>query len=248
MNQAIAVELQFFFISILWGAIILAAYDVLRIIRRIIKHGIFFLAVEDLIFWMAASVFIFSMIYEQNNGIIRGFSVMGMTIGILLYHYIFRDILVDIIVTLIRTLLRPFVLALKAITRGLKFLLSQAKKAAKFLIRQLKKLLNSVKIAVGKRTRVLSEKRKKHLEEREVIKLNRKREAESRKMKSSGKAVPVLQPAEPVLKREHSLVFERVIPADQRSKEIPADLYNSKSTLASGQRNKKAKVTGTKKE
>jgi hypothetical protein len=63
MNPAISVELHFFLTSILWGVILLVAYDVLRIFRRLIKHDAFFIALEDLIFWVVASLFIFAMIY-----------------------------------------------------------------------------------------------------------------------------------------------------------------------------------------
>ena len=129
MNHAITMELQFFLISILWGAIVLfaydcrrlrpgrflAAYDGFRIIRRIIRHNGFFLAIEDLIFWMIAGLFIFSMIYRENNGVIRGFSVMGMAIGMVLYHYILSDFLVSFITKIIRALLRPFRFIIKKI-------------------------------------------------------------------------------------------------------------------------------------
>lgn len=151
MNQEITVEVQFFLISVLWGGIILLAYDGLRIIRRLINHGTFFLAFEDLIFWVTASVFVFSMIYRQNSGIIRGFSVMGMTIGMVLYHYIFKNSVVEIIVKGIRILLRPFALVIKTVKKGIHFIISKVKKSARFLIRQLKKLFKSVKITVNKR-------------------------------------------------------------------------------------------------
>ncbi|HCR40721.1 MAG TPA: spore cortex biosynthesis protein YabQ, partial [Lachnospiraceae bacterium] len=84
-------------------------------IRRIIRHNGFFLAIEDLIFWMIAGLFIFSMIYRENNGVIRGFSVMGMAIGMVLYHYILSDFLVSFITKIIRALLRPFRFIIKKI-------------------------------------------------------------------------------------------------------------------------------------
>ncbi|MDD4113087.1 MAG: spore cortex biosynthesis protein YabQ, partial [Herbinix sp.] len=63
MNKGITIELQFFMISILWGALVLLAYDLLRILRRIIRHNVLAVAIQDLLFWVLASVFIFALIY-----------------------------------------------------------------------------------------------------------------------------------------------------------------------------------------
>jgi spore cortex biosynthesis protein YabQ len=159
MNQEITVEIHFFLVSLLWGGIILLTYDALRIIRRLIKHGTFFLAFEDLIFWITASVFIFSMMYGQNNGVIRGFSVMGMMIGMIIYHFMFSNFIVNIVVKAIKILLRPFSLVINILKKWIRFVVSRLKKAVKFLFRQLKKLTKSVKIAVYGKSRAIASKR-----------------------------------------------------------------------------------------
>lgn len=166
MNHAITIELKFFLISILWGAIVLLAYDGLRIFRRLIKHNGFFLAVEDLLFWVITSVFIFAMIYQVNNGVIRGFSVMGMAIGMVLYHYILSDIIVSLITKLIFTLLRPLRFILKKIKQFLHFLMGRGRKIAGFFITRLKKLHKSVRIALNRKRQKRNEKKKKRREQK----------------------------------------------------------------------------------
>ena len=178
MNHAITMELQFFLISILWGAIVLLAYDGFRIIRRIIRHNGFFLAIEDLIFWMIAGLFIFSMIYRENNGVIRGFSVMGMAIGMVLYHYILSDFLVSFITKIIRALLRPFRFIIKKIKQLLRFLISIGKRMVNFLFRGLKKCNQSVRITLNNRKQRRNAKRKKR----------RSKKALKKKKKAAGKA------------------------------------------------------------
>ena len=182
VNQAITIELQFFLISILWGGILLLVYDGLRVIRRLIKHDSFFLAVEDLIFWVLASVSIFAMMYRENNGIIRGFSVMGMAIGMVLYHYIFSEILVNIITKFIRTLIRPFTMAYNKIKKFVLFLMSKAKNAIKLLLMQLIKLMKSVRIALTTRKQALTVKRRKNSEKKalEKVKMKEQRQAEQK--------------------------------------------------------------------
>ena len=148
MNPAITIELQFFLLSILWGGLLLLAYDALRIFRRLIKHGAFFIAIEDLIFWLVASLFIFIMIFHKNNGIIRGFSIIGMLLGIILYHFSISEWLVMCFTKLIQTLFSPFKAAIKQIIRLARFLWTFGKKRIISLLFRLKKLKKSGKIAL----------------------------------------------------------------------------------------------------
>jgi spore cortex biosynthesis protein YabQ len=148
MNPAITIELQFFLLSILWGGLLLLAYDVLRIFRRLIKRGAILVAVEDLIFWLLASLFIFTMIFHNNNGIIRGFSIIGMILGIILYHFSISEWLVKSITKLIQTLLSPINAAVKQIIRFVRFLWTLGKKGINNLLYRLKKNKKSVKITL----------------------------------------------------------------------------------------------------
>ncbi len=149
MNRWITIELQFFATSILWGVLILLVYDFLRILRRIIRHNVFFVTAQDLIFWALASIFIYAMIYVKNNGTIRGFSVMGIVIGMVLYHYIFSDWIVKLISSGILLLLRPFSLIIRFISKKIKFLFNKGKKINKKIYEQLKKRIKSIRILIN---------------------------------------------------------------------------------------------------
>ena len=105
-------------------------------------------AVEDLIFWLLASLFIFTMIFHENNGIIRGFSIIGMLLGIILYHFSISDVLVKGLTKLIQTLLSPFKAGIKQILRFFGFLCTPIKKGINNLLFRLKKRMKSVKIAL----------------------------------------------------------------------------------------------------
>ena len=164
MNQGITIELQFFIISILWGALVLLAYDQLRILRRIIRHNTLFIAIQDLVFWTLTSVFIFAMIYVKNSGTIRGFSVMGIVIGMVLYHYIFSDWIVKIISRLILLLLRPFSLAIIYIRKVLRALMNKVRILNNRIYIQLKRMIKSAKISLNKRKQKRIQKSKARLE------------------------------------------------------------------------------------
>ena len=85
MSGAIGLQCTFFLVSVLWGAILFVLYDILRIARRIKKHKWFTIAAEDVLYWILAALLIFRMMYEQNDGIIRGFSILGMGLGMIIY-------------------------------------------------------------------------------------------------------------------------------------------------------------------
>jgi spore cortex biosynthesis protein YabQ len=159
MNEVITIELRFFLISVLWGVILLFVYDILRILRRLLKHNGFFVALEDLIFWVVASVFIFAMMYNQNNGIIRGFSVIGTAAGMVLYHNSLSEWLVLTVTKIIYTLLRPIIYIFKKVKKIILFITNKGKKLYNFLLLQLKELSKSVKIAISRKKQKASAKR-----------------------------------------------------------------------------------------
>lgn len=183
MNEAITVELQFFLISILWGVLIILTYDILRILRRLIPHNAIVLAIEDIIFWVLASLFIFAMIYTMNNGTIRGFSVMGMGIGMTLYHFIFSELFVKWMTKAFLLLLRPICILISRIKRVLKFVVSKLKKVFSKLYFQLKKTVKSVRITLNKKHAVRNAKRTRRME----IKAEKKAEEKSRKAETKNR-------------------------------------------------------------
>lgn len=162
MNDAIMVELRFFCTSVFWGVLLLIFYDVLRIIRRIINHNGFFIAFEDLIYWVVSSLLIFRMMYRQNNGIIRGFAILAMLLGMILYHSALSEFLVDNISGLINKVLAliwkmigiilfPIKWILGRIKRIFVWIYDKIKKFIHFLIKILKKFRKSSKMAVSEK-------------------------------------------------------------------------------------------------
>lgn len=159
MSDAIGMEVQFFLTSVLWGIILLVIYDVLRIIRRIIKHAWFFVAVEDVLFWIVSAFLIFRMMYEQNNGIIRGFSILGMTLGMVVYNQSLSEYMVKWISGLFLWIGKGIRKVAGGIWKPIRFLLRRIKwffqfvgkkitKNGKRSFRGLKKRSKTVKIAL----------------------------------------------------------------------------------------------------
>lgn len=159
MSGQIVSEGKFLLYCFLSGVCITIVYDCLRIFRRVKKHNTGFIALEDLIFWFAAACFLFYMLYETNNGVIRWFSIVGAGAGMLIYKYTIGEHLVEIMSTLINRILDMVSRLLKWIFRPAKRLINRAcnkwKRHRKKMKKQLKKKLTGdikeVKITLCKR-------------------------------------------------------------------------------------------------
>lgn len=159
MSGQIVSEGQFLFYCFLSGICITVAYDCLRIFRRVKRHGTFWVALEDLFFWFGAAIFLFYVLYETNNGVIRWFSIAGAAVGMLVYKYAIGEHLVEIMSTIIKRIQHLVAKALKIVFRPVKRLfnrvLTKLKKGKRKIKKQVKKKLTGdikkVKITLCKR-------------------------------------------------------------------------------------------------
>lgn len=114
MGTLVQWELQYVCVTITVGIGLAVLYDCLRIWRRLIPHGIIWLSVEDVLFWMASALITFAVCFVEDAGNIRWFAVAGEVLGALMYHYTVGRILVKY-VSLI--LLAPFRIVKKALKK-----------------------------------------------------------------------------------------------------------------------------------
>jgi spore cortex biosynthesis protein YabQ len=136
MNDSIFFELDLFVNAFVLGIILIFAYDLLRIFRRIVKHKKMAVALEDTIYWIISGFVVFIMLYEYNDGIIRWFAVAGVAIGMFLYNisiskFIVKyvslgaDKIIKVISRILRILFKPVYLCIKS---SIKLLKKTAKK------------------------------------------------------------------------------------------------------------------------
>ncbi len=97
MGDFIVKDALLFLDALICGMIIAAAYDVLRIYRRIVPHMNIIVSIEDFIFWNASGVYLFAVLFGTNDGVIRGFFLGGAIIGAYIYKKSIGEILVEII-------------------------------------------------------------------------------------------------------------------------------------------------------
>ena len=78
-------QVQLFGQAVLFGCCMLLVYDLVRIFRRVAAHGVVWIAVEDMFFWVISAFVLFQFLYQEDDGKVRGFVIMAMFLGMLLY-------------------------------------------------------------------------------------------------------------------------------------------------------------------
>lgn len=87
MILGIKKELFVFLHAALSGNIVYLSYCSLRVLRRIVRHNLFWVSLEDALFWIAVGFYLFTQIYQTSNGTIRWYFVLGVLVGGILTHY-----------------------------------------------------------------------------------------------------------------------------------------------------------------
>lgn len=157
MSELISMQGHLFLVTIISGIAIGILYDTLRILRRVVVHKNWMINLEDGLFWIVSSLFLFIILFKQNNGAIRGYAIMGVVIGMLLYFSLVSYFFVKITSSMIKRvlhfigqslviLLTPLKIMIKIILRPLKFLKKKGRQNGK----RLKKWLKTVKLWIKK--------------------------------------------------------------------------------------------------
>lgn len=162
VSQSIFEEMDFFAVSFLLGILLMFVYDILRIFRQLIRHGTTWVALEDLSYWVVVAFASFSMLYQKNDGLIRGFAIAGILLGMLLYNQLISRHSVPHIVRILKKLihilsklgnflLRPFRIIEKKVAANMDIVSRKNKKVKKRVKNRLKKIQNEIRIGISKK-------------------------------------------------------------------------------------------------
>jgi len=92
MILGIEKELSVFLQATLAGNLVYLVYHAIRVFRRIVKHNLFWISLEDAFFWIATGFYLFFVIYQTSNGTIRWYFVLGVLAGGIFTHQIIMKI------------------------------------------------------------------------------------------------------------------------------------------------------------
>ena len=88
MSMVIRYEARLFLMSVGTGAGLMVVYDCIRVFRLLCPHMPWVVNVEDLLYGLYCAVMTFMLLYEQNDGSLRGFCVAGVILGMAAYQYL----------------------------------------------------------------------------------------------------------------------------------------------------------------
>lgn len=142
-------ENEFLLHSFLMGIFITFVYDLLRIFRRVVRHGSFLVSLEDLGFWIYCGTEVFLLMYRESNGSMRWFSVIGAMAGIFAYKKLVSPPLVKYVSLVITKLLGLLGKALRWLWRPFRYIGAKAgkvrRRAGEGLHRRMRKLGRGIK-------------------------------------------------------------------------------------------------------
>lgn len=78
---AIGREVLWFLQAFLTGTIVFWIYQLLQILRKIIKHRQTIVSLEDFFFWIGAGIYIFVQLHNTSNSGLRWHFVLGVVVG-----------------------------------------------------------------------------------------------------------------------------------------------------------------------
>ena len=92
MMPGIGSEVSAFLQALLAGNLVCLIYEAIRVLRRIIRHHLFWISVEDLVFWLGTGFYLFWKLYQTSYGMIRWYFVLGVLLGGLCTHWVLSRI------------------------------------------------------------------------------------------------------------------------------------------------------------
>ena len=89
-------QLKQLLIMMICGFLLAFAYDGIRLLRRIFPHSLFYIGVEDVLFWLFGAAFFFGLVLWLDFGQIRLFLVFGATVGAIVYYAAVSPVFLEI--------------------------------------------------------------------------------------------------------------------------------------------------------
>lgn len=81
-------EMAIFVHAVIAGMAVYGVYTLLRVLRRIVKHNLLSISIEDFLFWVGTSFYLFIEIYYTSDGSVRWFFVLGVVLGMIMFSFL----------------------------------------------------------------------------------------------------------------------------------------------------------------
>jgi len=154
-----------FLSTVLVGMAVGFFYDCFRVLRKVVRHAAITVQLEDIIFWLAATVLVFYFMLHRNFGEIRPFAFIGIVCGAVLYFATISKVVVKVAVIVINFVKKIIATVVGIIIMPLRFIFGAiSPPVKKFCVSRRKNLRSAArygKIRMKKASRSLEILRKK---------------------------------------------------------------------------------------
>ena len=72
-------------------------FDGYRVVSVELKFPRWWLPVLDIMYWMAAAVIVFRVLYASNYGEVRAYVFLGLAAGVIAYYYLFSKFIIKVV-------------------------------------------------------------------------------------------------------------------------------------------------------
>lgn len=185
MSGEIVREWHFWLASIAAGTCMAFTYDVLRLLRRLVRHNRFAVDLEDILYWTACFLLSFTMLYYGNNGVIRFAAVLGAAVGMFLYMITVGRFFVRVSLLVLDKTFGSLFRLIRKIIKKLRRLLWPVKV---FVIKSFRRLFDKIRLTyTGIRHKMKVPKRRRAQDERERTADGRKEGSAKHKKRKKNK-------------------------------------------------------------
>ena len=121
-------QLYSFFVFVLVGFLIGLLFDFFRISRKVFKTSDIITSIEDVTFWIISGILVLFSIFKFNNGDLRLYILIAISVGLLFYILIFSKIVIGILVNTLLIIKKLSSYVIKIVLLPLKLTLKLIKK------------------------------------------------------------------------------------------------------------------------
>lgn len=147
MEFSLASQTVYFLYSILFGVILSALYDVVRVLRLSGFTKLWQIVLTDIMYFVFCALLTFLFSLPFNKGSVRYFVIFGEAVGFILYRYTLGEVMTSVYRFLIRLIHKIFEKSLKIVM----FFSNKLLKANKFVVYNVSVIIHKVQNIVFKR-------------------------------------------------------------------------------------------------
>ncbi|GGG87702.1 spore cortex biosynthesis protein YabQ [Paenibacillus radicis (ex Gao et al. 2016)] len=92
-----------------------AVFDGYRVVSNELRFPKWWLPVLDMVYWLAAALIIFRVLYASNYGEVRAYVFVGLLIGVLSYYWLLSKAVIAIVKWVIETVRKLILFVLKCL-------------------------------------------------------------------------------------------------------------------------------------